>query len=174
MKNNLEDFIQANRSAFDDKQPSDSVWHRIRTELFGSETSGSGLIYWRAAAILFMGLSAFLLFSKFSETRHDKLVMNEFEDVESFYVREIDNKVEIIKTINGSEAVLNGFTHDFNQLEAMYEVLKDQMKTNPSKQVQDALVLNLLIRIDLLNKQLEKFEARREKERKEVKTDVSA
>jgi hypothetical protein len=53
---------------------------------------------------------------------------------------------------------LNGFTHDFQQLEAMYMVLKEEMKTTPSQKVKDALVLNLLVRIDLLNQQLHKLE----------------
>ena len=53
---------------------------------------------------------------------------------------------------------LNGFTHDFQQLEAMYLVLKEEMKTRPSQKVKDALVLNLLVRIDLLNQHLQRLE----------------
>jgi hypothetical protein len=40
----------------------------------------------------------------------------------------------------------------------MYNVLKEEMKTSPSQKVKDALVLNLLVRIDLLNQQLHKLE----------------
>lgn len=176
MKNKLEEFIQSNRAAFDDKLPSERIWTRISRVLFEKQTSINALIYWRAAAVLFMGLSAFLLFSKLTETRDNKIVLNEFEDVESFYVKEIDNKVEMIQTFRGAESGLNGFTHDFNQLEAMYEVLKDEIKTHPSKKVQDALVLNLLIRIDLLNKQLEKIEKAggMENKNRKAKTEVSA
>ncbi|HEX5171206.1 MAG TPA: hypothetical protein VFW11_18645, partial [Cyclobacteriaceae bacterium] len=50
-------------------------------------------------------------------------------------------------------------TNDFRQLEAMYLVLKEEMKIRPSKKVKDALVLNLLVRIDLLNQQLHKLES---------------
>jgi hypothetical protein len=53
---------------------------------------------------------------------------------------------------------LNGFTQDFQQLEAMYLVLKEEMHTHPSQKVKDALVLNLLVRIDLLNQQLHSLE----------------
>ncbi|MDH4057831.1 MAG: hypothetical protein OEU76_03660 [Cyclobacteriaceae bacterium] len=157
MKNNLEDFISANRSEFDDKEPSEKSWTNIRERLFGKQHSG-GLIFWRAAAILFMGLSGYLLYPKLSESQTDKITLNEFTDVETFYFREISDKVEMIENFKGVESALNGFTHDFNQLEAMYEVLKDEMKANPSQKVRDALVLNLLVRIDLLNKQLEKIE----------------
>ena len=53
---------------------------------------------------------------------------------------------------------LNGFTQDFQQLEAMYMILKEEMKNTPSQKVKDALVLNLLVRINLLNQQLYKLE----------------
>ena len=52
---------------------------------------------------------------------------------------------------------LNGFTQDFKQLEAMYMILKEEMKSRPSEKVKDALVLNLLVRINLLNQQLYKL-----------------
>jgi hypothetical protein len=48
----------------------------------------------------------------------------------------------------------------------MYHVLKEEMKTSPSQKVKDALVLNLLIQIDLLNQQLHTIETG-EKEKKE-------
>ncbi len=163
MKTNLEEFIRSNRAAFDDREPSSKVWMAIRKELFGS-ASTSALVYWRAAAILFMGLSAFLLYPKLTETRQNQVVMNEFNDVESFYVREISNKIEMIEDFNEGEPGLNGLTHDFKQLEAMYEVLKDEMNVRPSKKVKDALVLNLLVRMDLLNRQLEKLEKENEEE----------
>jgi len=40
----------------------------------------------------------------------------------------------------------------------MYLVLKDEMKKRPSQDVRDALVLNLLVRIDLINQQLNKLD----------------
>jgi hypothetical protein len=40
----------------------------------------------------------------------------------------------------------------------MYNVLREELKNHPSKQVKDALVLNLLVRINLLNQQLYKLD----------------
>jgi hypothetical protein len=40
----------------------------------------------------------------------------------------------------------------------MYQVLKEEMKIHPSQKVKDALVLNLLVQIDLLNQELHKIE----------------
>jgi hypothetical protein len=51
------------------------------------------------------------------------------------------------------------------KLDAMYEVLKEELKKNPSNEdVKDALTLNLLIRIDLLNEQLRAVEETKPKE----------
>ena len=49
-------------------------------------------------------------------------------------------------------------TQNLKKLEAMYLVLKDEMKRKPSQDVRDALVLNLLVRIDLINQQLNKLD----------------
>jgi hypothetical protein len=48
----------------------------------------------------------------------------------------------------------------------MYMVLKEEMKASPSEKVKDALVLNLLVRIDLLNQRLHKLETEYSKEKK--------
>jgi hypothetical protein len=159
MKDRLEEFIRENRAAFDDKEPSEKVWKNINASL-GLRRTGvwNSLVLWRAAAVIFMVLCGYLLIPKNTENpiAADN-VSSEFDDVEAFYIRQISEKVEMIEDFQKSEG-LNGFTHDFQQLEAMYMVLKEEIKTSPSQKVKDAMVLNLLIRIDLLNQQLHKLE----------------
>lgn len=157
MKDQLEDFVRENRAAFNDRTPSPGVWDRIESSLRLRTSWKSPVALWRAAAIFFMALSAFLLIPGGSAKLQNAQAMKEFTDVEAFYTQQISNKVELIGEINGNEG-LNGFTHDFKQLEAMYLVLKEEMKTRPSQKVKDALVLNLLVRIDLLNQQLHRLE----------------
>ena len=158
MKDELEDFVKRNRPAFDDREPSPEIWNRIDASLGGRGKRWlDSVVLWRAAAIFFMALSAFLLIPRGSERIQNAQALKEFSDVEAFYTQQISNKVEMIGEFAGNDG-LNGFTHDFQQLEAMYHVLKEEMKARPSKQVKDALVLNLLVRIDLLNKQLHKLE----------------
>ena len=79
---------------------------------------------------------------------------------------EISSKVRLIDRFEGSEG-LNGFTQNFQQLDAMYMVLKEEMKNHPSAKVREALVLNLLIQIDLLNKQLDKLDHQEDKKNDE-------
>jgi len=160
MKDALEDFIKNNRRAFDDKEPADHVWENIKADLPAPKrnTLWSSVIVWRAAAMLFMALSVYLLVPKIiHKQQHTDLALNEFNDVEAFYVEQISQKVELIDEFKHNEG-LNGFTHDFKQLEAMYSVLKEEMRIHPSAKVKEALVLNLLVRIDLLNQQLHHLE----------------
>lgn len=104
-----------------------------------------------------MALTGYLLIPETKTIIRGSSAQNEFKDVEEFYFRQISEKVEMIDEFQKSEG-LNGFTQDFQRLDAMYMVLKEEMKSSPSQKVQDALVLNLLVRIDLLNQQLHKLE----------------
>jgi hypothetical protein len=96
---------------------------------------------------------------------------SEFKDVEAFYFQQISEKVELIDRFQKNDG-LNGFTQDFQQLEAMYMVLKEEMKTRPSEKVKDALVLNLLVRINLLNQQLSKLDKHYGPSEKKKKSEV--
>jgi len=116
-------------------------------------------------------LSAYLLMPKqVTKSQTSELAASEFSDVEAFYVQQISEKVELIDGFQKNEG-LNGFTQDFKQLEAMYMILKEEMKSTPSQKVKDALVLNLLVRINLLNQQLYKLDqeyGKKEKKDEEV------
>lgn len=124
----------------------------------------NSVMVWRAAAVLFMGLSVFLLLNRVSnntETKSEKIseqqLQGEFKDVESFYSHEIAKKVALIDDFGGPFES-GRFTQDFEKLDAMYQVLREQMKTSPSEKVRDALILNILVRIDLLNQQIKRLE----------------
>jgi hypothetical protein len=171
MKDNVDDFIRENRKAFDDKEPSDRVWAGIERNLFSTTSLWNSVMVWRAAAVIFMALSIYLLVPK-DKIGQNAVAMREFNDVESFYIKEISNKVKLIDEIQKSDIGLNGFTHDFQQLEAMYLVLKEEMKNDPSLKVKDALVLNLLVRIDLLNQQLYRLEHEYKSKQEEKKRET--
>jgi len=168
MKDPLEEFIRQNREAFDSREPSEKVWTNVEAATsFREKGLWNSVILWRAAAVVFMAVSAYLLVPKHTAVRPQPvdIAANEFRDVEAFYVRQISEKVEMIDEFQKGDG-LNGFTHDFQQLEAMYMVLKEQMKASPSERVKDALVLNLLVRIDLLNQRLHKLETEGPKDKK--------
>jgi hypothetical protein len=159
MSDRLEDFIKSNRDAFDDKEVPEAAWENIRKTLPARSSPWyDNLTVWRVAAMLFMALSIYLLVPKFAgSSEGNKVAVNEFNDVEAFYNTQISQKVALIEEISGTSTT-DEFTSDFQQLEAMYNVLKEELKTRPSKKVKDALVLNLLVRINLLNQQLHRLE----------------
>ena len=165
MSDKLEKFIRENKASFDVREPSDSLWSKISSSLLPRHSILNPLSLWRAAAVIFMALSVYLLVPRFQEERNDQIVLKEFEPVEEFYTKQIAEKVDLINEVSGDG--LNGFTADFQQLEAMYYVLKEEMKSSPSQKVKDALVLNLLVRIDLLNQQLFKLDQLKANEQEE-------
>lgn len=159
MKDRLKDFIGEHRAEFDDREPSGRVWDKIKEQLPGRRrhffTAAS---LWRAAAILFFGMSAYLFTSnQYSNKKEVSKLQVEFRDLESFYGDQIAQKVAFIdKLETGYED--DQYTQDVQKLDAMYQVLREEMKVSPSEKVKDALILNMLIRIDLLNQQIKKLE----------------
>lgn len=159
MSDKLKDFIKNNRDEFDNREPSDRVWDGIRKGI--SSKAGTSLwnsvSVWRGAAMIFLGLSIYLFASNKPEQKKELSNLQvEFRDLESYYGGQIAEKVAFIDNLNGYED--NLFTQDVQKLDAMYEVLREEMKTRPSEKVKDALILNMLVRIDLLNQQIKKLE----------------
>lgn len=162
MKDRLKDFINEHRAEFDDREPSERVWSRIERATFQGVSRRREMWVWRAAAVIFFGVSVFLFTTnQYSSKREVSKLQGEFRDLESFYGNQIAEKAAFIdKLETGYED--DRFTQDVQKLDAMYEVLREEMKVSPSEKVKDALILNMLIRIDLLNQQIKKLEDVRE------------
>lgn len=165
MKDELRDFVQQQRAAFDKKELPEKVWSNIHQTLFQKTVRLEPIRYWQAAAIVLFAVSSFLL-AKNGWPVERPTAVKEFADTEAFYTQQISEKIKLIHSVNASD--LNGFTQDIQQLEAMYAVLKEEMDNRPSEKVKDALILNLMVRINLLNKQLQEVD----QEQEESKTDV--
>ena len=159
-KDVFEKFVCDHRDQFDDKLPSERIWGRISSALFGTNSVSpwNSISLWRAAAALLLGLSLYLFFYKQNSVVEPKLlaVQQDFTDIESFYSGQISEKVALIS--HEGPFSDDSFTQDIQKLEAMYSVLSEDMKKHPSDKVKDALVLNMLVRIDLLNQQIQKLE----------------
>ncbi|HEV8513647.1 MAG TPA: hypothetical protein VGQ59_10235 [Cyclobacteriaceae bacterium] len=163
MKDSLEKFVEQNREAFDDQMPPENAWKKIENSLpkISKQIFWNSVSLWRAAAIIFFGLSAYLLISK-NYSRPNKQEIAEiqgFNDLETYYSSQISEKMEMVHRYQSSTGLTEDeITQNLKKLEAMYLVLKDEMKRRPSQDVRDALVLNLLVRIDLINQQLNKLD----------------
>jgi hypothetical protein len=172
MKDSLKEFVEQNKPAFDAHQPPESSWKQIEMKLPPRRFHlWNSVILWRSVAILLMGVSAYLFMTKpvvKSSTGESVQLSGEFKDLEFYYSNQIVEKKELVSQIQSD----TGFTEDevtqnLKKLEAMYQVLKEEMEKRPSQDVKDALVLNLLVRIDLLNQQLNKLD------KKNSKTEIS-
>lgn len=147
MADQLEKFIRNNREAFDDKSPSKKVWQNIETSL----SPKSYTIWWKVAAVFFFVTSAFLTYKNYAEP---DISTNELVALESFYFTQIDYKYALINE-HISHKSQAGLEQELQKLDAMYKVLKEEWQKKPSKEVLEALTLNLLVRLDILNRQLE-------------------
>jgi hypothetical protein len=163
MKDSLEKFVKENREAFDDQMPPENAWKKIENALpeIPKQVFWSSISLWRAAAIIFFGLSVYLLIPKnYSKTNKQEIAeIQGFNDLEIYYSSQISEKMDMVHRYQSSTGLTEDeITQNLKKLEAMYLVLKDEMKRRPSQDVRDALVLNLLVRIDLINQQLNKLD----------------
>lgn len=155
MQDDLKKLIESNREAFDTKIPREKVWQNVKASLSTkSMWRNNSLRYWQAAAVLLLTINLGFLYNYFSERSIPSNVAD-FKNTEAFYQSMIADKMDIIQA---NQSDLNGFTSDFQQLEAMYAVLQEEFQNRPSEKVKDAMILNLLVRINLLNKQLQEVE----------------
>src|SRR5688572_14245744 len=115
MKESLENFIRQNKSGFDDKEPSEKVWTKINNTLFNTHSLWNSIVIWRAAAVVLLGVCVYLLVPKINERQDRTVAMNEFKDIESFYISQISEKVDMLKGFDISDSGLNGYTSDFQQ-----------------------------------------------------------
>jgi hypothetical protein len=161
MSDNFEKYIRANKASFDDKEPSEKVWNKIDSELSVSIKNYNWI--WKVAATLFFCTTVYLFFQKAENKSellaHKEKISGDFVDIESYYFQIISDKRDLIYEFDTQESAMEvDFEQDLQKLDAMYQVLKEELKTNPSKKVVDALILNMLVRIDVLNEKIDELE----------------
>lgn len=156
MGDQFEKFIIENRNSFDDRNPSDKVWNKIDKRL--SKRTSFLQVAWKVAAILFLASTLYLLIDKNNEPFAGPQLSQEFVQAEDYYISMISQRKQQIKE-QLSAAQEEEFLTDINQLDEMYTELKNTYKTNASSErVVDAMINNLQLRLDILNKQLEILE----------------
>lgn len=163
MKDRIEEFVKKNRNEFDDKVPSEKVWQNIETDM-GFEKSGS---FWRSkalmriAAVLVLLLCSWLVFEKTNSNqtpseREAMIVENGFEEIEAFYTMIIDEKLsEVNKLGPEHQDILLDLKSELHILDSTYLVLKNDLSYGNREQILDAMILNLQMRLEILNQQSE-------------------
>ncbi|MEQ6119151.1 hypothetical protein [Reichenbachiella sp. MALMAid0571] len=172
MKDRLEEFIKENREGFDAEIPRSDLWSSIESKLEKKENHFDFSWLWKVAALVFLASTIALLFKGNlvdEEPSENELSSNgynsELVEVENYYTQLIsDKKQEILSYDINNPELLN----DINGLDSMYSELKSNLKVNQEDdRLISAMIMNLQLRVDILNKQLNILKNIKEIERNE-------
>lgn len=157
MGDQLERFIKENRSQFDRESDGQMLWNRIENELDqeGHRTRNFSMV-WKVAAIIFLASTSVLLVDRFfgHMDSSDTPVYSEFKQAEAFYASLIDEKKAEIMSYSDAD-LAREFLAEIEELDYMYGSLKETFdKRLPNQKLADAMIENLQLRIQILNKQL--------------------
>lgn len=162
MDDRIEKYIKSHRADLDDKVPRNDLWSDIESELGSGARKRSistPVIYWRAAAVILLLVSSWLVFDKVSQNgaENGSAVVElspQLLDAETYYISLIDQKREEIKTLGDKFDMGSDFLYEIDRLDSMYSVLKQDMANGNEENLADAMILNLQLRIEILNQQL--------------------
>ena len=167
----LEKFIIEHRSELDSAEPPKEIWENVASEIRTNRVSKRKLStldwFWRAAAVLFFGVTIYFASKIYlpSEQRLDYAAAltdqsyQEFINAEQYYTSIIQVKKEELDQVLADEDQLNSdFSRDIAELDSMYLLLQKDYDTNNDELVLDAMISNLRVRIEILDRQLQIIE----------------
>lgn len=160
-KDQLEEFIKANREAFDDKVAPDGLWNKISKDLDATvEPKTKVLWYWKVAVVVLLAAVTFLVADNYvlKPTTETTLAneVAEFEELESFYTSIIRKKEVKLSSALAEEKALDYLANDIEELEILYSDLrKAYVEGQQTPEVYDRLIHLLRRRIHLINAQLD-------------------
>lgn len=163
MDDRLEKFIKSHRAEMDGKNPGKNLWADIEKELNQSANQKHitrPVIIWRAAAVILLLITSWLAFDKVyqnqegNESYEVTEVSPQLLEAETFYISLINQKRGEIKIMIEKHDPGNDFLNEIDKLDSMYAILKQDMKNGNKANLIDAMILNLQLRIEILNQQL--------------------
>jgi len=161
MDDKLDKFIKSNRVEMDNKYPGKNLWARIEKEIDQNAKQKrltKTAIFWRTAAVFLLLISSWLVFDKVQHAfinESEVVITNpEFLDAESFYISQINKKRTEMESISKKYNLNVKFSHEIDLLDSMYAVLKNDLKKGNEAYLSDFMILNLQLRIEVLNQQL--------------------
>lgn len=156
MGDQLEKYIMEHRDAFDDAEPSQNLWNEIDQKLDKKKTNFS--VVWKVAAVLFLVSTVVLLVDRQEDSMSGPVLSQEFMEAEDYYVSMIAQRRQLI-TEKLTPEQEEAFLSEINDLDSMYLELKKTYEVNASNErIMDAMINNLQLRLDILNRQLEILE----------------
>ncbi|MHA7102279.1 hypothetical protein [Roseivirga pacifica] len=169
-KDQLEQFVTANKEQFDLAEPNDKIWGSIANELEPVATKKDApqvLWYWKAAVVVLLAAVTFLMVDEFTASgglieeplAEEMSQVDTFKDMEVFYTSIINKKKERLnEELKGQEA-LNYLEADIAELDKLYQEMREFFLENQSSpEVMDRLMHLLRQRLHLINSQLDILE----------------
>lgn len=154
----LEDFIQQNRSAFEEEGPGPRVWAALEKEL---PVKRSGRVvrmmarhWWKAAIIVALIANAGLLI-KFLHTKQEvAYVIPEMEEVQLYYTSKIEQKLDELNKYPADQLGLDSTTREELKLRNdTYLLLEKELVNNPgNERIRAAMVRYYQMKLELLDK----------------------
>jgi hypothetical protein len=180
MKDKLEKFVKEHRDEFDSFEPRPDLWQDISKELHQKKTPRrllwpDGALLWKYAAAIALLISvSFIIWKQLptdnlttsspvaerEQVQGLKEVPSQIAEVESYYTSLIQEKQAEIGTYDlKSLGIEENLKQDIAGLDSSYNRLKRELLDTPNKeQIMDAMILNLQMRMEILNRQLKTLE----------------
>jgi hypothetical protein len=159
----LEEFMKANREAFDQFEPSEKVWEQISKSTRKSKTVSLARYLLRVAAVVAIAVVFTVVLVKtnlFSpadlKVQTEDPELRELIEAEAFYANQVNGKLEEIrKCYNTFPEIKDDVESDLNELQEMYNTLKIDLNENVSKKaVIEAMIENNRYRLKMVDQVL--------------------
>lgn len=156
---NIEKFIIANKSEFDDDTPSDQMWQQIELNLKMKRKKNRIRSISVAASLLILFASSMFLFQLKNDNsiNTDKVVNQEVLDAQTQFSSLIEIKrSELNQYKNAQPELINELNKQLKDLQLNYNALLPQLKDENKKDlIVQALIENLQLQLEVLNRSLE-------------------
>ncbi|PIB34606.1 hypothetical protein BFP72_03870 [Reichenbachiella sp. 5M10] len=165
MKDRLEKWVVEHRNDFDDLEPRSDLWDRIAGDMEKRNAESIPLKkyawVWQAAAVVFVCVTLGLLVERSLKQPIDvagpvEVEQEDIQEVERYYTALIqERKAEIRLVMSQSDVMDEQLLDDLDDLDLMYaELKKDLAKNQNNEKLIHAMIRNLQLRVEILNKQL--------------------
>ena len=167
MSDNLEKFINENRSEFDDRKPPKDIWSAIDQHLDQKSKKPARVIpicrYARAAAAAVILISAGVFIGRnmdnqTSDTVAFEEVFPEYFEAEQYFQKEVNTKVAQLANYDHDASI----NDDLMQLDKNYEELKNELSEAPKdqqEQIINAMITNYRTKLSILERVLERIQS---------------
>lgn len=167
MNRDLKKFVTEHRAAFDDAQPPKDLWQRIARELEESKKPTGPVVVrkmlmqmLKVAAVTFLiGTAGILVYFYGKKNAYDdyRRINPDLAAEQLTYSQLVMQKKDSVAIFATHNPMLYGeFSKALNQMEANYEMLKQEFANSPNKELTlEAMIRNLQAQMEVLSQQME-------------------